>query len=230
VRHLRASVKTLVTRGELRAPTNMRLKEAAAVWLDGARRGVIRTRSGERFKRSTLRGYDRALTLRLLPHLGDIRLSEVARNDVQDLVDRLVSEGLDPSTIRNTVMPLRAIFRRALQRGEVGVNPTTGLDVPVARGRRDRVVGPAEARELLEALPEVDRALWATALYAGLRLGELRALTWACIDLDTGLIHVVRSWDAREGPIEPTVRIPLLRFQAAPSGSRNAPPATPKPA
>jgi integrase len=35
---------------------------------------------------------------------------------------------------------------------------------------------------------------------------ELRALTWADVDLDTGLIHVVRSWDAREGPIEPKSR------------------------
>jgi len=32
--------------------------------------------------------------------------------------------GLSPSTIRNTLLPLRVIYRRALARGEVGVNPT----------------------------------------------------------------------------------------------------------
>ena len=35
------------------------------------------------------------------------------------------TKGLDPSTIRNALMPLRAIYRRALARGEVAVNPMT---------------------------------------------------------------------------------------------------------
>ena len=38
-----------------------------------------------------------------------------ARPDVQALVDRLLAEGLSPSTIRCTLLPLRAIFRRARQ-------------------------------------------------------------------------------------------------------------------
>jgi integrase len=37
----------------------------------------------------------------------------------------------------------------------------------------------------------VDRAIWATALYAGLRYGELRALRWSSIDLASGSIRVV---------------------------------------
>ena len=73
-------------------------------------------------------------------------------------------------------MPLRAIFRRAVSRGEVAVNPTTGLELPAVRGRRDRIASPEEAAALLAALPEEERPLWATALYAGLRRGELMAL------------------------------------------------------
>ena len=65
-----------------------------------------------------------------------------ARVDLQDFADRLLAEGLDPSTIRNTLMPLRAIYRRALTRGDVAVNPTTGLELPAVRGRRDRVADP----------------------------------------------------------------------------------------
>ena len=62
-------------------------------------------------------------------------------------------------------MPLRAIFRRALSRGDMAVNPTRGLELPAVRGKRDRIVSPEEAEALLAALPERDRALWATALY-----------------------------------------------------------------
>ena len=44
-----------------------------------------------------------------------------------------------------------------------------------------------------------DRAIWATAFYAGLRRGELRALYAEAIDLDAGEIHVRAGWDPIEG-------------------------------
>jgi integrase len=43
-------------------------------------------------------------------------------------------------------------------------------------------------------------------LYSGLRRGELRALRWSDVDLDTNLIHVRRSWDDVDGAIEPKSR------------------------
>jgi len=63
------------------------------------------------------------------------------------------------------------------------------------RGRRDRIASPAQAAALVAALPVAERALWATALYAGLRRGELRALRWNDVDFDAGVIRVERGWD-----------------------------------
>ncbi len=65
-------------------------------------------------------------------------------------------------------------------------------------------------------MPAGDRALWATALYAGLRRGELQALRWEDVDLDHGVIRVERSFDQKAGPIEPKSgagrrRVPLVR-------------------
>jgi integrase len=85
-------------------------------------------------------------------------------------------------------MPMRALYRRALSRGEVVVNPTSGLQLPAVRGRRERIATPDEAAALIDGAPENDRALWATAFYAGLRRGELMALRWEEIDLKAGLI------------------------------------------
>jgi len=57
--------------------------------------------------------------------------------------------------------------------------------------------------------------LWATAFYAGLRLGELRALRWDDVDLAVGLIRVERGWDDKAGLIAPKSkkgrrRVPII--------------------
>jgi integrase len=190
----------------MRAGSSETLGAAAEAWLDGVKSGAIRNRSGRTYKPSAIRGYEASLVLRVLPELGGVRLSEVRRVDLQDFADRLCADGLDPSTVRNTLMPLRAIFRRAVARGEVAVNPTSSLELPAMEGARDRIASPAEAAELLAALPERDRALWATAMYAGLRRGELLALRWEDVDLAAGVIHVERSWDAKDGAVGPKSR------------------------
>jgi len=200
----------------MRAPTRTTVEDAAHDWLVAAKAGIARTRSGDPYKPSALRSYEEALRTKVLPELGGMRLSSVDRVAVQDLIDRLVAKGHAPSTVRNAVLPLRAIFRRSVARSEVVQNPTLEMSLPAVRGRRDRVARPEEAKGLIEAVPEGDRAIWATALYAGLRRGELQALRWADVDFDAGLIRVERSWDQREGPIEPKSRagcrrVPLVR-------------------
>ncbi len=195
----RSDVATAVRKGALRAPTQTTLREAADAWLAGAEEGIVRSRSGERFKPSTLRIYRQALRDRALPELGGARLSDIRVVDIQDLADRLLASGADPSTVRNAIAPLRVIFRRAVSRGEIAMNPTSGLELPAPRGTRERVASPAEAAELIAALLPRDRGLWATAMYAGLRRGELLALRWQDIDLPNALLHVRRSYDPKEG-------------------------------
>ncbi len=58
------------------------------------------------------------------PELGTAKLQDVRACDVQHLVDRLVGGGLNPSTVRNALLPLRAICRRALRQGDINANPT----------------------------------------------------------------------------------------------------------
>ena len=126
--------------------------------------------------------------------------------DVQRFVDQLSERRLSPSTIRNALLPLRALSRRALIRGDITGNPTHGLELPAQRGRRDRIATPREAETLLAALPLGDRPVWATAMYAGLRLGELQALKRDAVDLERHLLHVRHSWDRRAGPVAPKSR------------------------
>jgi integrase/DNA-binding XRE family transcriptional regulator len=200
-REWRSETTVAVRRMLVRAPTSVTVARAGEGWLKLAREGVVRTRSGDVYKPATLRAYEASLRLRVIPVLGSKRLSEVSRNDVQDLVDALVSEGQKEATVGVTVSSLRVIYKRALSRGEVAVNPITGVQVPAVRGGRNRIAAPEECRLLLDALPQRDRGLWATAMYAGLRRGELMALRITDIDLEREIITVSRGWDTLIGEI-----------------------------
>lgn len=193
----RADAQRDIRAGVRRGPTGVTLHQAAQDWLAGALDGSVRNRSGRPYKPSVIASYRQSLVNRVLPALGAHQLQEIDRPALQQLVDRFMADGLDPSTIRNHLMPLRVIFRRALARGIVAVNPTAGLELPAAEGRRERIASPDEAERLLAALPFPDRAIWATALYAGLRSGELQGLEWSCVDLARGIIRVERSYDPK---------------------------------
>jgi len=199
----RAEAQVAVHRNELRPTPRTTLRDAAAAFLGGMADGSVRNRSGDAYKPSVIRSYETSLRLHVLPDLGGTQLSEIRRADIQALADRLLARGLDPSSVRNAVMPLRAVFRRAVVRGELTANPTHGLELPAVRGRRERIASPTEAAALLAVLPDSDRALWSTAMYAGLRLGELLALRWDDVDLKNEVIRVRRAFDPRAGFIEP---------------------------
>jgi len=112
----RADTIAAANRGKVRMPTSTTIRQAAQAFLAGVRDGSIPTRSGARYKPATIRGCDEALRLRVFPVLGDVRLSDLRRVDVQDLADSLTAEGLSASTVQNTIDPLRVICRRAVRR------------------------------------------------------------------------------------------------------------------
>jgi integrase len=195
-----------VSRKTLAVPTKQTIKEASEDLLEAMESGQIRNRSGDQYKPSVVRSYQGSLRRYVLPELGQVRLSDLTRNHLQDLVDSLLAEDFNASTVRNAVMPLRVIYRRSIQRGDVAINPTHDLNMPAVRGGRDRIAPPREAAALIAALPTELRAVWSTAFYGGLRKGELRALRWENVNLADGLLRVEAGWDTKEGLILPKSR------------------------
>ena len=184
---------------------------AASNWLAAAKAGTVRTRSGTPFKPAALRSYEDSIRRFLAPRLGRTRLADITRTDIQDVIDWMVAQGYAPSTVRNAVLPLRSILRRAVDREEIETNPTERLDLPIDRRKKDRVAPPEEVDALLDVLPDQLRLIWALALYTGLRRGELQALGWKSVDLEQGTIEVERSWDRVAGFIDPKSRAGFRR-------------------
>lgn len=184
-------------------PSRVRLDAAGGEFLDGIKSGRIKTRSGERYKPSTIRSYEDSLELHVYPDLGARHIGSITAGDIQALVERMSGDRNAGSTIANVVNPIRAIYRRLVVLGHVSVNPTSGVVLPTTRTKRVHAGDPAAAELVLAALPAQDRCAWALAYYAGLRLGELRALRWEDIDKKAGVIRIRRSWDVKEGDTLP---------------------------
>lgn len=203
----RADALRAVERGTLAAPSRTTLEEKARAWLDGAAAGTILSKRRTPYKPSALRSYRRDLEAIVFPELGAHRLSEIRRVDVQALVDRLIARRLSGSRVRNIVVPVQAIYAHAIRRNEVGIDPTDNLELPEAGGTRNVEVEPERAAELISALPEDLRALFACAFYAGPRRGELRALRVSDVHGLDGegdrYIAIERSMDDVEGEIAP---------------------------
>jgi integrase len=197
----RGELRGAVDRGEARTQTRKTVDEAALELIAGMKEGTRLNRSGRPYKPSTIRRYELALRLHVRPEIGHLRLADVDRGRVRALIRKWTLAKHDPSSIRNELDPLRVIFREAIEDGEITVDPTVKLTLPQGRGRRERVADRTEAQTLLDALPADQRALWACAFYGGLRRGELRALKWSDLDLETGVIRVSRTWDDKEGHV-----------------------------
>jgi integrase len=197
------------------------LYEAAEAWLEGAKAGTVLNRGNRPYKPSVIRTYERDLNNYVLPDLGAHKLTDIRRGLLKRFAARLVSEGRSPSKVRNIINPLRAIYRDAIEAELVQVNPTTGLRLEKPPEPTKRAAEPTDMLSFLGALPEEHEALYATAIFAGLRRGEMRGLRWEDVELrqvaphHAGYFSVERSWDDVEGVIEPKSeagkrRVPIL--------------------
>jgi len=179
----RSEALSALERGALRSTKPTTVQQAWEAWYEGAKAATIRTRSGQPYKPSALHGYEKGMRLRVLPKLGGRKPADITLPELQDLVEGMISEGLAAPTIQVALLPMRAIYKRAIKRGELSINPCAGLDMPAITSKRDRFATATEAEALIAALAEDDKALWATALYAGLRRGELMGLRWDDVDV-----------------------------------------------
>ena len=124
----RTDKRSAVRRGTERAPTQTTLREAWEAWQIGAKDSTVRTRSGDLYKPSALRGYASSMRLHVLDDLGARKLSSITRLDLQDLADRLLADEHKPSTIRtrccrcasSTVAPSSAARSRSTQPPDCG--------------------------------------------------------------------------------------------------------------
>ncbi|MGZ6854418.1 MAG: tyrosine-type recombinase/integrase [Mycobacteriaceae bacterium] len=191
----REDTRTALRAGTTRITEAMTLQAAWDLFYDGVLKGTVKASGGGDYKPAVVRAYETKWRLYLLPRFGRVAVGELRLVHVQEMIDELVASGAAPKTVRNTVIPLRALYRWAIRRELCTVNPCDNVELPSGEVARDRIADVPEALRLLAAVPERDRAIWACAFFAGLRRGELLALDWSSVDLFGRKLRVSRSYD-----------------------------------
>jgi integrase len=141
------------------------------------------------------------------PAIGAKPVRGLTRDDVEDVRDRL-DRALDAKEIRHStarnvwsalVAALKAAYAARDRSLRVLSSPLHFGILPPKRGetRQRPWIYPREWEAFVECaeVPVAFRQVCAIALYTGLRPGELRALTWADVDLEARTISVSKAFD-----------------------------------
>jgi integrase len=196
--------------------TGVTFADAAAEWL----RFIDEDR--ER-KPSTLKDYRSVLQAYLLPAFGSEPVEAITPEDIEKWRRSLTS--LSNRSKNKLLIQLHGIFRRAQIVWGIPVNPLARVEKHPMRPSGDiQVFSPEEVWSLVRAADsEQDGALFLTAAFTGLRMGELLALRWRDVDFAGSTVRVRASYAAghlttpksgkvRSVPLAPDVASALARL------------------
>jgi integrase len=200
------------------APT---LADAWSRWL------AYRSVSQRPLRLSTLADYRSAYRCHIAPRLGRVPLADIDGSTIADLVVALGEDGVAAKRLSNVLVPLRACLSWHHRIGTFLRNPAGWFDAAAPAADERRILSLAEVERLVAATPPGYRAFVATAVWTGMRLGELRALTWSDVDLTARLITVdktryrqqlqrsTKNGETRIVPVPPHLVAELAAWRAA---------------
>lgn len=154
------------------------------------------------FKESTLVHYNERLDKWVPKEWVNRDISSFTKEDVYDFIhDYMVKKGASDWTRRGVCKKVRRLFEMALEDEEISRNPAKGVKVSV-KADDGQAFTSGEIKILLEkgkALSHPYYPHWVVALLTGMRNGELYALRWSDVDLDSGIIRVMRQFTNKDG-------------------------------
>lgn len=147
----------------------------------------------ERIKASTYANYEHKLIHYVLSAIGEYGMNELEESVAQQLLTSLQQRGLKPSTIQAIFRITNQCVNQAIHKKMIKHNPFSVIRLPKVVKSKNQALTKQEQRKL-EAVAmqeQTDKGLpILLALHAGLRIGEISALSWQDIDFENNLIQV----------------------------------------
>ncbi|MEO1769014.1 tyrosine-type recombinase/integrase [Candidatus Enterococcus ferrettii] len=144
-------------------------------------------------KQSTYANYEHKLEHYVLNILGEYSLNELDEEAAEILLKDLEKRKLKPSTIHAVFRITKQCINLAIRKKMVKENPFALVQLPKLVKNRNQALTKQEQKRLettaLAAKKGQGLAIL-LALHAGMRIGEISALTWEDLDFENNLIHV----------------------------------------
>ena len=152
--------------------------------------------------------YDRfknTIKIYIIPNLGFLQVKNVSTDDIQNLLNKLVTKGLSYSSIKKIYEAINACFKYAVEKDVLIKNPTTSVLLPSQKAFDNTEIIYFNEEELKRLKDEMFRTYsigshvyvynyaYILILNTGLRIGEALALKWSDVDFKSKTLHVKRN-------------------------------------
>ncbi|MDE0571879.1 site-specific integrase [Demequina sp. B12] len=159
-------------------------------------RWLERAIAADNIRPGTIRSYRGHIDNHIAPTIGAVRLRDVRKATVNQLLDKITDGKRSAATIRRIHATLRKALNDAVAQDLIASNPAAGVGLTLPKVRKHELT-PWEPHELAAFLDSVDGdrpgPLFECAAFTGLRRGEVLGLRWDDVDLETGVVTVRRQ-------------------------------------
>ncbi len=154
-----------------------------------------------RVQATSLAWYKRTLKHHIRPSLGTMRIAAIRPINIEDTLNnarqlskRNHGKPLSGRSLRNVLVTIRAVLQWGVKMGMITRNVAYAIDMPESDSHEIAALSLDDVRALLAASAGTDlEAIVAFAIGTGLRRGEICALRWGDVDMDSGEYSVRRS-------------------------------------
>lgn len=178
-------------------PSKMLTRDYLGEWLDG-----------RRLAPQTMSSYRRIMRLHVVPHIGSISLAMLTSTRIDKMYRELETTGradggeggLSAKSVRYIAAVLHRALADAVDKNLLTINPCDKAEPPPAKAAKSPEMKVWEAHDVAifrdwsrDGLSETLRTVYLLGFATGARRGELLALRWHDVDLDSGRLSIRRS-------------------------------------
>jgi integrase len=194
-----AELLVTVDQGIYVKPKHLTLGE----WLEGWLNSYVTANCSPR----TIDSYRCEINNHIIPSLGAIPLTELRPQHIQSYYAKAVSQGridgkggLSARTVQYQHRVLSEALSHAVKMGILVRNVAEAIEPPRPKGRNMSALPAESVPKFLKASRGTPyHILYCTALFTGMRLGELLGLRWCDVDLNMARLSVVQALFKRRG-------------------------------